>query len=223
MRNILFRLLDPIVAGRDIQTVLDAGWGTGHLARLLQARYEWRVFPLAVAWQGQRGIERMAQCDIHAVPFPDLAFDAAFLLDVLGHVSSEQADGVLDEVRRVLAHKALLVLRAPALEVFRTRHPEATSERHRFTREKLIALAERHGLRVLRSTYVNAAFAPVALAKFRVLEPALGRPVPVGPVTVPRWLDRMCSVPLGFEATWLGLGLNLPVGQTLILIAEREQ
>jgi hypothetical protein len=110
----------------------------------------------------------------------------------------------------------------PALEVFRTRHERHTSERQRFTRDRLIEMVEARGMRVLRSSYVNAAFAPIGVLKFRVLEPLLGRPVPVGPVTVPYWIDRVCSVPLAFEAFWLGMGLNLPVGQTLLIIAERE-
>jgi SAM-dependent methyltransferase len=222
MRYILFRLLDPMVAGRDIQNVLDVGWGTGYLARLLQARYEWRVFPVAAAWEGQLGIERMTEAGVRTLPFPDRAFDAAFLLDVLGHVPREEIGGVLDEAVRLLARKGLLVLRVPALEVFRTGHEHRTSERQRFTRDRLVGMVEQRGMRVLRSSYINAAFAPIGLLKFRVLEPMLGRPVPVGPATVPVWIDRLCSVPLTLESFWLGLGLNLPVGQTLLVIAERE-
>lgn len=223
MRGQLFRLLDPMVAGRDIHRVVDVGWGTGHFARALQARYEWRVFPLAVAWEGQLGIERMAEAAITTIPFAQRSFDAAFLLDLLGHVPREHAGAVLDEITRVLNHNGLLVIRVPAFEIFRTHHPETTSERQRFTRERLIELVERHGLRVLRSTYVNAVFSPIALAKFKVLEPILGKPVPVEPVNVPYWIDRLCSVPLAFEAAWLALGLNLPIGQTLVLIAEKQR
>lgn len=222
MRSILFRLLDPMVAGRDIHRALDVGWGTGYFARLLQARYDWRVFPVAAAWEGQLGIERMIQGEISALPFSERSFQAAFLLDVLGHVPREQADCVLAELTRTLCPKGLLVVRTPALEVFRGRLDGASSERQRFTRERLASMLERHGLRVLRSSYVNCAFAPVALAKFKLVEPVLGRPVPVGPVTVPRWIDRMCSVPLALEAAWLGFGLNLPLGQTLLVVAERD-
>jgi SAM-dependent methyltransferase len=223
MRRILFSLLDPTVAGRDVHRAVDVGWGTGHLARQLEARYDWHVFPVAVAWEGQLGMDRMVEGSVAALPFTDRSFDAAFLMDVLGHVTRAQADSVLSEVTRLLSPKGLLVVRAPAFEVFRGRLDGNSSERQRFTRERLVSMVERHGMRVLRSSYVNAAFAPVALAKFKVVEPLLGRPVPVGPVTVPYWVDRLCSVPLAFESFWLGMGMNLPFGQTLLAIAEREK
>jgi SAM-dependent methyltransferase len=222
MRSILFRLLDPMVAGRDTQNVLDIWWGTGYFARLLQNRYEWRVFPVAAAWEGQLGIERMVEGGVGTLPFRGRAFDAAFLLDVLGHVPRGQIGAVLDDAVRLLAAKGLLVLRVPALEVFRSGHERQTSEQTRFTRDRLIGMVEARGMRVLRSSYINAAFAPIGVLKFRVLEPVLGRPVPAGPVAVPYWIDRLCSVPLAFEAFWLGMGLNLPMGQTLLVIAERE-
>ena len=61
MRRILFRLLDPLAAGRRIGRVLEAGCGTGHFARVLQDRYGWPVFPMDLAREGLehgRQIER---------------------------------------------------------------------------------------------------------------------------------------------------------------------
>ncbi|HWR49472.1 MAG TPA: class I SAM-dependent methyltransferase [Bryobacteraceae bacterium] len=222
MRSILFRLLDPMIAGRDVHRALDVGWGTGHLARLLQARYDWHVFPIAAAWEGQLGMERMVEGSVAALPFAGRSFDAAFLMDVLGHVPPDQVHTVLGEITRLLRPKGLFIVRVPALDIFRGRMDGNSSERQRFTRERLVNMLENHGLRVLRSSYVNAAFAPVALAKFKLVEPLLGRPVPVGPVAVPYWVDRLCSMPLAFESFWLGMGMNLPLGQTLLAIAERE-
>ena len=44
-------------------------------------------------------------------------------------------------------------------------------ERQRFTRSRLIELAERHGVKVLRCTHANSLLMPVAFAKFRPWEP----------------------------------------------------
>ena len=94
-------------------------------------------------------------------------------------------------------------------------------ERQRFTRSRLAQAAERAGFRVERLTFANSLLLPAALLKFRVWEP-LTRQKPasgVGP-TAP-WLDRMLYRPLKMEARWIGRGVNLPVGQSLLMIAGK--
>ena len=49
MRQILFRMLDPIARERDFHRVLEAGCGTGHFA--FASRYELRVF--RSTWDGR--------------------------------------------------------------------------------------------------------------------------------------------------------------------------
>src|SRR5262245_10142199 len=88
MRQILFRLLDPLVAERRFCRTLEAGCGTGHFARALTERYGLRVFPVDLEWEGLRhgkrlGIDRLAQADIARLPFPSGAFDFVVSLDVI--------------------------------------------------------------------------------------------------------------------------------------------
>ncbi len=219
MRRILFRLLDPLVAGRSIRTVLEASWGTGYSARLLQGRYDWRVFPLAVGWEGQFGVDRLAQADLSALPFPDGAFDAVFAIDLVGHFEPGQEAAPLRELARVLAPGGLMVLRAGAFDIFRGRYAQYVGERQRFRRARLIEAIERAGIRPLRSSYVNALLAPLALAWYRMWEPlAAGEGLPA----VPAWLDRALYAPLALESWWLGAGLNFPFGQTVLVIGEKQ-
>jgi len=42
-----------------------------------------------------------------------------------------------------------------------------------------------------------------------------------GTRSIPAWLDRMLSFPLAIEAGLLSRGVNLPLGQSLILIGEK--
>jgi hypothetical protein len=223
MRHILFRLLDPLVAGRSIRTAVEAGWGSGDLARALQARYDWRVFPLAIGWEGLYGVERMARADPGALPFRDGLFDAVFSIDIIGNVPPGQEGQPLRELTRMLAPKGLLVLRVPALELFRSRHSEFVGEQQRYTRERLIELVEPCGIRVLRATYINALLAPVALTKFSIWEPVMRRPPSNGLAPLPGWLDGLLFAPLALESYWLGAGLNFPLGQTLLLIGEKSE
>ncbi len=228
MRRILFRLFDPLAAGRRISRVLEAGCGTGHFASLLQDRYGWPVFPVDLAWEGLQhgrrlGVSRLAQADITRLPFPDAGFDAVFSLDVLVHFPRGAEEAALRELARVLARGGLLVVRVAALDLLRSRHSQFAGERQRFTRARLKAAVERHGIRVLRTTYANSLLFPVALLKFRVWEPLLRKPPASGLAPLPAWLNRLLHLPLECESRWLGAGRSFPLGQSLILIGEKAE
>src|SRR6185369_1726725 len=75
MRQILFRLLDPLMASRRFDRVLEAGCGTGHFAQVLTRRYGLRIFPIDLGWDGllhgrRLGVDHLAQADICTLPFP---------------------------------------------------------------------------------------------------------------------------------------------------------
>ena len=226
MREILFGMLDPVVKARKIARVLEAGCGTGYFARCCEQRYSWRVTAVDLGWEGLTygrglGLERMAQCDIAALPFPAHAFDLVMSLDVIVHFPRGEEGRAAAELARVLAPGGLLVLRVSALDILRSRHSEFTCERQRFTRARLARLVESQGVRVLRSVYANALLLPVAIAKFRLWEPLLRQPAASGVAPVAGWLDRLLHAPLAVEARWLARGHGFPVGQSLIFIGEK--
>jgi len=70
-------------------------------------------------------------------------------------------------------------------------------------------------------TYANSLLLPVALAKFRIWEPLLRKPPASGLAPIPGWLNRLLEWPLRIEAGILAMGLNLLLGQSLILIGEK--
>jgi Cyclopropane fatty acid synthase and related methyltransferases len=227
MRQILFRLLDPIAGKRRFERVLEAGCGTGHFAQAMASRYGLRMFPVDLGWEGLRhgrrlGVDNLAQADIAALPFPPGSFDLALSLDVIVHFARGEEDRPVEELARVLAAGGLLVLRVSALDALRSRHSEFAHERQRFTRGRLRSLAERHGLEVLRCTYANSLLAPIAFAKFRIWEPLLRAEPRSGVQAVAPWLDRALYKPLEWESRWIGSGRDLPLGQSLILLARKR-
>ena len=227
MRRIVFGLLDPLAKSRTIRTVLEAGCGTGYNAWALQRRYGWEVVPLDLGMDGLRygkrlGLSELIQGDVAALPFRSESFQAVVSLDVIVHFPRGEENRALAEFARVLAPGGLLVLRVSALDVLRSRHSQFAHERQRFTSKRLIRAVTAQGIRVLRCTYANSVLFPVALAKFRVWEPLLRRPPQSGVLSVDRRLNRLLEAPLAAESRWLSAGLNLPLGQSLILIGERE-
>lgn len=226
MRDILSRFLDPLISGRRVRNVLEAGCGTGYNALELQQRNGWHVFPLDLQMEGlayarSLGLARLVQADIAGLPFRCAAFDAVISLDVIVHFPRGEEDRPLAEFARVLAPGGLLVLRVSALDMLHSRHSQFTCERQRFTKSRLTELAARHGIRVIRCTYANAILFPVALAKFRLWEPLTRQAPGSGVQPVSAWLNRILKVPLAAESSWLGAGFNLPVGQSLILAGEK--
>jgi ubiquinone/menaquinone biosynthesis C-methylase UbiE len=226
MEEILFRALDPIFESRRLLRIMEAGCGTGHMAMLLEQRYGARVFPTDLQPQGlaygtRKGLIRSAQADVALLPFSAGRFDAVFSLDVLVHLPRGQEDQALRELARVTAPGGVLILRVSALDFLRSRHSEFTTERQRFTRGRLMRLASRHGLHVLRCTYANSLLLPVALAKFRIVEPLLRKRPQSGVQPVPGWLNDLLHSVLHLEASWIGAGWNFPLGQSLLLVAEK--
>jgi hypothetical protein len=64
---------------------------------------------------------------------------------------------------------------------------------------------------------------PVALTKFRICEPLLGAKPQSGLQPVSPWLDRLLFRPLEWESNWIGAGRDLPIGQSLILLATKRK
>lgn len=226
MRQIMFRLLDPLVTAHRFHRVLEAGCGTGHFAKILARRYALPIVAIDLGWDGLRhakalGMESLAQADIAALPFSADAFDLVLSMDVIVHFPRGEEDGAMRELARVLCPGGVMAIRVSAFDALRSRHSEFAYEKQRFTRRRLRELAGRHGIRVLRCTYANALLAPVALAKFRVWEPLFNRPAASGVQPVTPWLDNLLYLPLACESRWIGAGFNFPAGQSLILLGEK--
>jgi len=226
MRKIFFRLMDPLLRGRPMKRVLEAGCGTGYFSHLLQKEQGWPVVPMATVGEGLRharslGVQRPVQGDACSLPFADGAFDLVLSLDVLPHLPKGEEQRAIREMARVTAPGGLVMVRAAALGILRSRHSEFVFERQRFTRARLADPMRAAGLRVLRCTYANTFLLPVALAKFRVWEPLSRAPLGSGVEAAPPWLDRLLHTPLALESAWLGAGHDFPIGQSLIVIGER--
>lgn len=227
MRKIFFRMLDPMLKGRRIARVLEAGCGTGYFSRILQKEHGWPVVPMDISGEGLRhalalGVAKPVQGDVSSLPFASGTFDLVLSLDVLPHLPRGDEQGAIREMARVAAPGGLVVVRAAALDILRSRHSEYVFERQRFTRRQLAEAMSAAGIRLLRCTYANAFLLPVALAKFRIWEPLSRAPLASGVEPSPPWLDRLLHTPLAVESAWLGMGRDLPLGQSLILIGERN-
>jgi SAM-dependent methyltransferase len=222
MNLILFRVLDGIAQSRQFDRVLEAGCGTGYLAKLLTERYGWSMFALDLGWPGLNfartmGVERLTQADIAQLPFPSDSFDAVVSMDVIVHFPRGEENRAFRELARVLKPGGFFAVRVSALNILRSRHSEFAHERQRFTRSRLISSVRECGIQVERCTYVNSLLMPLALAKFRIWEPLMSRQPASGVTPVSPFLNAALLSALRYEAKWLGAGLSFPLGQSLLL------
>ena len=74
----------------------------------------------------------------------------------------------------------------------------------------------------MRITYANSLLLPVALFKFRIWEPLTGAPPASGVEPMPPWLDRLLGGALAVEAKLIGAGVNLPLGQSVLLVGRKR-
>jgi SAM-dependent methyltransferase len=226
MRRILFAMIDPYLAGRKVRRALEGGSGAGFLSHVLQVERGLPVVPLDLGWEGLEygrslGLRDQVQGNLAELPFADGAFDLVLSLDVIVHFPRGEEHRAARELARVLAPGGLLALRVSALDILRSRHSEFAFERQRFTRRRLMGLVAGCGIRVLRCTYANSLLLPVALARFRLWEPLFRKPPASGVKPVAPWLDRLLSLPLRIESSWIASGRGFPLGQSLVLIGEK--
>ena len=232
MREILFRLLDPIAKiliakGTPAPRVLEAGCGTGHLSSMLRERYGWTPVALDLGRDGLEyargfGLDRLVQGDAAALPFSASSFDVALSMDVIVHFEPGKEQPAFDELARVLGPGGLAVIRVSALDILRSRHSEFAHERQRFTKTRLLECALRAGLTPLRCTYLNSLLLPVALAKFRLWEPFTSAPAASGVEPVAGWLNSVLYTALWMESRWLAAGGAFPLGQSLLFIGRKD-
>jgi len=227
MRSITAALLDPLRLPPGCR-VLEAGCGTGANARWLAQRYGAVVSAVDLSDVGlryavQNGTLRLAAADVRRLPFPSASFDLVTSFDVLVHFPAGEEGPAVEEMARVLRPGGLLLLRAAAYHWLRSRHSEFVEELQRFTPASLHATLGKVRLAVVRSTSANTLLLPAALAKFRIWEPLFQKEPSSGVVTPPAWFNRLALAALQTEAAWLRRGRDLPIGQSIFILAEKRR
>jgi SAM-dependent methyltransferase len=223
-RRIALALLDD--AHLDQARLLDGGCGAGALLAALAER-GWAagvdVSASAIAITRDRGLGRLTQADVEALPFAGGSFDAVMLCDVLEHVPDDQR--ALDEAARVLRPGGITVLTLPALGFLWGTHDEALGHYRRYHPRRVRQMVAQAGLRLERLSFGLSLLFPVAVVlRFvqRSLHRRRGGPPQTGIIRVPRWVNRLLVVLMDLENALIRRA-NLPIGVSLVAVARRPE
>jgi SAM-dependent methyltransferase len=226
MRNITDAVIAPQFRNGRPLRILDAGCGTGFNLTYYESRGE--VYGLDVAAEAvegvhRRGFRRLAQASVTEIPFRSGAFDLVFSFDVICQLPVSASEQGILEMHRVLKPGGSLFIRVPAFEWLRSSHDEDLHTFHRFTREELVKSLRDAGFHVRWSSYANTLLFPVAALKRLLKHIGVGhgtdvRPLPSGLA----WLDPIFRGLLLREAKIFKSGKTLPVGLSVICVAEKD-
>jgi SAM-dependent methyltransferase len=163
------------------------------------------------------------------LPFEDGSFEMVFLLDTVEHCDDDAA--VLRECYRVCAPGGHLVITVPAFMWLWSHNDELNAHKRRYTTQELREKLNRLGFRVRRMSYNNFFVFPMAaglllLRRGASQEPELGSPhfddesYQVEMEPAPPLLNAVLTGVTWSESQVLRW-LNLPVGTSIICIAEK--
>ena len=207
-------------------SILEIGCGTGYVMNGINSglpsldltgadlyveglRYAHRRVPSA----------QFLQCDATSLPF-DGEFDVAGAFDVLEHVDDDE--GVLAGVHRALRPGGGLIVTVPQHRWLWSPADDFARHRRRYTRGELVAKVQRAGFRLRTvSSFVSMLLPLMLLSRLR----ARWSKQPFDPLREHRdsrrvgpALERL----LRMEADLIRRGVTLPIGGSLLVVAERR-
>ena len=227
MRDIAERMLASSELPRS-GLLLDIGCGSGQTLSWFRHRWPgWRTLGLDVARDGlvaahTIGHERVFGASALDLPVPDGSIDAVITLDVLQHLPLEGGDlRALREMRRVLRPGGRLFIRTNA-QSWPPTDDDPAYMFHKYSTGELRRKLEVSGFRVRLVGRVNALLGLAEIPREFRAKRAGGEGYVGLLAELPKrnllWHAKRAW--LGVEGSIVAAGLSLPLGRTLVAVAE---
>lgn len=217
--------IDRAFKGRTGLTVLDAGCGPGGLLKRLSADNS----AVGVDYSGialglctKRGLKRLINASVTALPFRDSVFDLTVSLDVIYHSGVKDDVEALREFSRVLKKGGALILNLPAYEFLRSPHDRVQHTERRYTSGDLRKKLELAGFIVEKMTYRNTFLFPAVLLvrMFKRLFEKEGGQAASDLKEVSPAVNGLLKMLLWAENTALRF-VNMPFGTSVFCVARK--
>lgn len=220
--KLVLSLLKESMGNRREIKILDAGCGTGLLAKKLKDFGKVWAIDLseeAIKFARKRGLNAR-QASVTKLPFTDEFFDAVTSIDVIYHkkVNDQKA---LQEILRVLKPGGVLILRVPANKNLKLAHDVHVHTRERYDKEELRIKLKSAGFQIEKLSFVNMLLLPLAFGRHLLEGTKRDKPVS-GIGRVPSFLNKILLAGLSWEPSFLRFS-NIPFGLGLIGVCRKPR
>jgi SAM-dependent methyltransferase len=204
--------------------ILDAGCGTGGLLAFLKPHAGGRellgveINPQAAARAIEKSGAEVSVGSINALPLIDSSVSIVLSADVLCHARVDPPVA-LAEIARVLRPGGEVILNLPAYEWLKSAHDARVHNARRFTASGIGSLLEAAGLKPVRTTYWNSFLLPLMVLR-RLTE--RGDTAKSDVMEYPAPLNALFGAILALERGLIALGLRLPMGGSLLVVARKN-
>lgn len=200
--------------------ILDIGCGTGAMSKKLTEHgsvVSADFSPLALDFSRRRGITELCAADAMRLPFRDRSFDVIVALDILEHLSDDQA--ALSEFQRVLKPGGRVIATVPAYKSLWSGHDVALMHFRRYVSREVRERFTLARLKIEKLSYAMTLLYPIAWAFRRVGKLRKSEPK-ASLVHVPGFANRMLVGLLAGENAVIRR-FSLPFGLSVFCMAER--
>jgi len=218
--RLVLGFLERIYGRRQDLRILDLGCGTGAMSARM-ARFGSVVSadfsPLALGFTRRRHLSRLCAADAMRLPFRAASFDLVVALDILEHLSDDQA--AAREIARVLRPGGRLVTTVPAYRALWSGHDVALMHHRRYVARELTERLRRASLQIERCSYAMTLLCPAVWLYRRLFSHTDSR-ARATLVHVPGWANRLLIRLLEAENRLIP-HVSLPFGVTVFCMARR--
>jgi SAM-dependent methyltransferase len=207
------------------RTFLDAGAGTGQVARAIHRRradlactlVEAFDAGLEIAAEGTAPVE-LVRADVHHLPWQD-EFDVVAAFDVVEHVEDDV--GVIRQLAQAARPGGGVIITVPQHAWLWSPVDDFSGHVRRYTRARLTDTMRSAGLLVERITSFTTLLLPVLMASRWARR---GRPVdPMAEFRTSAAANIVGGVAMQLDRALIAAGLSLPAGGSLLAIARRPR
>ena len=220
--NAVIELLKKYLPKKTGNVILDAGCGTGALMKKLEKFgeiYGIDVSNEALKFAKKNGVKKVFKASIEKIPFKGNQFDAVISIDVLYHKGVGSDIKALREFKRVLKPDGILIVKNPAHNWLRGSHDIVIHTKRRYSKRGFKNKLEKAGFRILKLSYINIFFFPLAILK-RLTESILGSKPHSDVKALPTGVNKLLINIYNFE-TKLLKKITIPLGLSIFAVAKK--
>lgn len=210
----------------DAKSFLEIGCGTGFvLCGLAEAFPKLRlsgseIYTKGLSYAAERvGRAELFQADARQLPFT-AEFDVIGAFDVLEHIEDDST--VLKEMHRALAVGGGIVLTVPQHRFLWSRQDDYSCHVRRYEATELVAKIRAAGFSPVRSTSFVSLLVPVMILSRWRKQGHDARFDPLDELRIGGVINAAFGGIMGLERALITLGVDLPFGGSLLLVARRN-